>query len=144
MAKRKKQTKRAITRRYNRNVKMFGKAAPKVRKLIKSRIVQLQADLEASEAAKEMMEGDLENLRERIHAMEREANRKQYPIWKTGRGESIAVNQLEEGHLRNAISYCTRRVLSGLGNTVYLHNIQYLIEGLSNLMKEAERRGIRV
>lgn len=105
---------------------------------------QLRADHDALRAASDMQDGDMERLRERIRFLEERASRKVYPIWKTGRGESIPVNELDEGHLRNAISYCTRRLLGGLSNTVYLDNIHYLIRGLADLMEEAKRRGIRV
>ena len=130
--KRKKQTNRAITRRFNR----------KVRKL--TPYAKLKEDYEALRTASDMQDGDIEHLQSRIRDYERIIAAKDNPIWKTGRGESIPVAQLEEGHLRNAISYCTRRLLGSLSNTVYLHNIYYLVEGLANLMKEAERRGIRV
>jgi len=130
--RKRKQTNRAITRRFNR----------KVRKL--TPYAQLKRDHEALRAASDMQDGDMERLHEEIRKLEAALARKNNPVWKTGRGESIPVAQLEEGHLRNAISYCTRRLLGSLSNTVYLHNIYYLVEGLANLMKEAERRGIRV
>lgn len=69
------------------------------------------------------------------------------PNWKMGNGLLIRVTQMEEGHLRNSISYCTRRLLGnhpGLGDTVYLDNMTRYIEGLANLLREAKRRNIRV
>ncbi|MFI5223778.1 MAG: hypothetical protein ACHQX3_05950 [Nitrospirales bacterium] len=66
------------------------------------------------------------------------------PMWKTGVGEILRVTDMEEQHLRNAISFCARRLIGRLSSTVYVDELTTYIEGLANLMTEAKRRGFRV
>lgn len=64
--------------------------------------------------------------------------------WRDGLGRDLNVRDMEEGHLRNAISYAARRLGPELSRTVWLKHSYQLVRGLANLLEEAQRRGIQV
>lgn len=65
-------------------------------------------------------------------------------FWVTGAGVRMNVMDMEEGHLRNAISLCSRRVLGNLSRAVWVADTHDYIKNLDMLLEEAKRRGIRI
>lgn len=65
-------------------------------------------------------------------------------LWRTGTGEEILMAEMQEGHLRNAISYCARILQRKLGTAVWLTDVSDLLERFVGLLHEAKNRNLRV
>lgn len=79
--------------------------------------------------------------------------------WTTADGDFIEPKDMEEGHLRNAISYVVRRLPDLIAHAVWLNpidkdwvrperkktaSVRYYCQALFEFLKEAERREIAV
>lgn len=64
--------------------------------------------------------------------------------WRMGDGRVIEIALMDEGHLRNAISYCARRLSRQLSDAIWLSEVETYVRGLADFLAEARRRGIRV
>ncbi len=65
-------------------------------------------------------------------------------VWRTAAGRAMLVTEMDEGHLRNTISYLSRRLVFDLGTKPWLSKIAYSVEALNAMLKEAKSRGIEV
>lgn len=66
------------------------------------------------------------------------------PTWKTRDGQTLLIEQMEEEHLRNAISFVQRRLVAEFGRTPWIETIHPLLKSMDNFLTEAKRRGLRV
>lgn len=64
--------------------------------------------------------------------------------WKTNDGRHILPKQMDEGHLRNTISFLQRRLVYQFGTATWLYRSEYNVQALYEMLKEARRRGIQV
>jgi len=65
-------------------------------------------------------------------------------LWTTGAGQHIPVSQMDDDHLRNTICFLQRRIYYSFGTAVWLADVLQRLEALVAVLKEAQRRGIRV
>jgi hypothetical protein len=65
-------------------------------------------------------------------------------LWKTHDRKLLHPKQMEEEHLRNAISYTQRRLAAAFGNAIWLSELTWLVRALYEFLKEAKRRGLKV
>jgi hypothetical protein len=65
-------------------------------------------------------------------------------VWTTRLGERIKPSDMEEGHLRNTISFLARSIVAEVGKVRYLGSLEYQFRAMSEMLKEAERRGLQV
>ena len=66
------------------------------------------------------------------------------PTWKDGEGVVKPISSLDDGHLRNCIAYCSRRLLHLLGNARWVRQSHSYAKSLGHLLEEADRRTIDV
>lgn len=142
MAKRKLKFKslKPRVRRPKRSPKVVRNKRIPMREVLKNaqdHAAKLQARINSYELTINNMKTNYKNLHEHFEALKN-------PVWKTGSGRLFRMTEMEDGHLRNTISYCARRLITELSRTVWLKQVEMLIEGLANTMKEAKRRDIEV
>jgi hypothetical protein len=67
-------------------------------------------------------------------------------LWSAGDGRLLHPYQMEERHLRNAISFVSRRMVHEIGTTVWLKNskIEKWAEALYEFLREARRRELPI
>jgi len=66
------------------------------------------------------------------------------PTWRDGEGNIKPMSSLDDGHLRNCIAYCSRKLLHILGNARWVKQSHSYSRSLGQLLEEAHRRGIEV
>lgn len=64
--------------------------------------------------------------------------------WKTRDNGYIVPEAMTEEHLRNTISFLARFLIASLANASFLGTLDYKVEALNAMLKEAKRRNIRV
>lgn len=64
--------------------------------------------------------------------------------WHPADGPPLAVTDMDEGHLRNTISYLQRILTSKFGSVRYLSSTEEKVHALWQMLKEARSRGIDV
>jgi len=65
-------------------------------------------------------------------------------MWVTGDGRRIQPAEMDEEHLRNAISYTQRKLVGAALNATWLSSAKKLARAFYEFLREAERRGIKV
>jgi hypothetical protein len=65
-------------------------------------------------------------------------------IWTTAFGDRLPVSKMDEGHLRNTISFLQRKLVFQFGQSTYLQRTKPLLEAMLAMLSEAQRRGIEV
>lgn len=91
----------------------------------------------------EMLKNDLVKIEERLPPkVGLLPDRFNERIWKTGDGRFVKMHMMDEGHLRNAISYTQRRIVHILGTAVWLEKTEHFCQQFVYLLQEAKRRGI--
>jgi predicted component of type VI protein secretion system len=94
-------------------------------------------------------ESALKELEPRIHAavekaLKEETEWKPKPLWTTGTGQQIRIDEMDEGHLRNTISFLQRRIVSQFGKVTWLSEMRDMLASMVAMLDEAKKRGIRV
>jgi hypothetical protein len=64
--------------------------------------------------------------------------------WMTKTGEKIAPCEMDDDHLRNTISFLARGLATDLSRAAWLNPLQYKLQALFEMLKEAEARDIEV
>lgn len=64
--------------------------------------------------------------------------------WKTADGEQLAPAQMDEQHLRNTISYLQRTLVHDFGVARFIARTEFKLVALSEMIKEASKRGFQV
>jgi hypothetical protein len=64
--------------------------------------------------------------------------------WRSSDGRVIQIKDMDDGHLRNTVSFLARRLATGLGAAPWLGPFQSMTLHLATLLAECERRGFRV
>lgn len=65
-------------------------------------------------------------------------------VWTTAGGERVRVTDMDEGHLRNTISYLQRRLVYLFGTVTWMMPVRSTLKALAAMLDEAERRGLQV
>lgn len=65
-------------------------------------------------------------------------------LWRAGDGTIYRIPDMEEGHLRNTVSYLARRLAGGLGNAPWVSRFKSTALYLVAMLAECERRGLHV
>jgi len=64
--------------------------------------------------------------------------------WQTKNNQVLAIREMENEHLRNAISWCARRLAKNALETTWIADMKPLMLSLLALLHEAGRRGMCV
>lgn len=64
--------------------------------------------------------------------------------WLTRDGERLRPCDMEESHLRNTISYLQRTLVYSFGNARFLAPLDYKVQALHEMLKEAKRRSVDI
>ncbi len=64
-------------------------------------------------------------------------------MWRTKEGVKILPKDMEESHLRNTISFLQRTLVYSFGTKTWVSSTMFQVEALSEMMKEAKRRGLQ-
>lgn len=64
--------------------------------------------------------------------------------WITQDGSRIRPSDMDEGHLRNTISYICRRLQQAIGSVRWVATLGPFAEALTHMLHEAKERGIQV
>lgn len=138
MAK-KKQTKRAITRRYNKKVRALGKPV-RVKKASRKKVFAVQ------QAMINDLERQLMHSNSRIVELEKDLMMRTPKIatWTTAEGDTMMLSQMEDRHLQNTIFYLFRRLTASFGSARYLDSMTRNVSALLDMLQEAQKRGLRV
>lgn len=64
--------------------------------------------------------------------------------WRTRDHGTVTPESMTEEHLRNTVSFLTRRLTAQFGAVAYITETAYHVEALNAMLKEVARRGLRV
>jgi hypothetical protein len=139
MAKKKIVRKRVVKKA--RTTKRVTKRATKIVTLL-HQIDSLTKELQACKSSVDNWEQSYLELEEQMELEKREQDK---PFrWTDSQGHKWAPKEMTEQHLRNTISFVTRRLAASILSAPYLDSLSHWFEAQHYLMKEAKRRGYRV
>src|SRR3954454_25272322 len=55
-------------------------------------------------------------------------------VWTTASGDVVQPKNMDEDHLRNTISYLSRRLISDLGRQAWIHKLHYFVKALDAML----------
>lgn len=122
--------------------------------LDRKKMVALQAQVKDRELAYELLQDQIEQKQQDVLRLRAKLSEVREFEWLDAVGQSIKPEDFEEGHLRNTIAYISRRLPMLLATERFLNpsvvvyrprpNVRYYAQALSELLFEAQRRGLAV
>lgn len=104
--------------------------------------------LERCEQAYEEALADNTSFKLQINQLLEDVNRKVEPpppfFWRTSDGRTLKPSEMEEGHLRNTISFLQRSIVADCGRVTYLNTLRNKFEAMTHMLAEATKRGFQV